>query len=563
MTRKILINVDDTDLRVAFLEDGKLVGLQIEPYDEKSIVGNLYKARVEGIVPGLKAVFVGIGTEKNAFLHFSDIHSRYSLPSQGRPTRLASGESQKKSSGTLTVEPSRPKRASRSKKKGEPPLLEVGDQLLVQVTKEEINDKGPRVTTNISLPGRYLVYLPSADKEGGVSRRIEDNEERKRLRSILKDIKAPEGAFIVRTAGLDQAKEAITADVRHLQSLWRSIERKSSRAKAPSLIHNDHDIIFRLVRDSFAGDEKEVLIDNAKSARDLQGHIKRLMPESGLKAKVYSETQAIFDRYDVERQIQRALRNKVWLKSGGSLIIEETEAMTAIDVNTGKYVGRGDQEEAILRTNLEAASEVVQQLRIRDIGGIIVVDFIDMGPRKNRQELVREMGRLLKEDRAKSSHSDVSEFGIIQITRKRVRQSLSKTVLSQCPYCSGTGRVLSHAQIWKSIKSEVLSETQTDPAPTGLEITVHPDIRKYLEENLLESIRQLANRHKITLTFISDGGLNVQVFNTRRCEEPAKKAVKQSSNRAVTPKKSVNKDAKRTRRGGRSSAARKKAKETS
>jgi len=523
MDRKILINVDDTDARVALLEDGKLVGLQVEPYNDRSVVGNLYKGRVEGIVPGLKAAFVNIGFEKNAFLHFSDLHSGYCVPSHGRPRRAPAAP---KSGEKLTVAPAPESNRTGPKNKRGPISLEVGDGILVQVVKEEIGDKGHRVTTNISLPGRYLVYLPYSENEGGVSRRIEDSEERRRLRGILKDIRVSKGSFIVRTAGLEQSQEAITADVRHLQRQWRSIERKASRAAAPVLIHNDHDLLYRLVRDTFAADESQVLIDDPVQARNLERAVKQLIQDSDLKVSVYDEPRSIFEAYDVERQIQRALKNKVWLKSGGYVVFEETEGMTAIDVNTGKYVGRGDQEETILRTNLEAAGEIANQLRVRDIGGIIVIDFIDMASRKNRETLLRELGRLLKEDRAKTSYSDISEFGVVQITRKRVRESLSKTLLARCPYCEGTGRVPSNAQIWKSIKSEMVREIEKKPAPKGLEISVCPEIRKYLEEEILEGIRRLANRHRITLTFIADGSMQLQGFKIKRIEKEGEQKAK-------------------------------------
>ncbi|MCX7011151.1 MAG: Rne/Rng family ribonuclease [Candidatus Sumerlaeota bacterium] len=523
-----MINADDAEMRVAFLEDGKLVGLHIEPYSDKSVVGNLYKGRVEGIVPGLKAVFVNIGFEKNAFLHFSDLHSQYSVPHQGRPTRR--GPEPAPNTSTLTIEPTAaaPKKRTRSSK---PRPLEVGDEILVQVSKEEIGEKGHRVTTNISLPGRYLVYLPHSENEGGVSRRIEDTEERRRLRSILKDIKVPKGSFIVRTAGLEQKQEAITADVHRLQRQWRGIETKARRAKSPALIHNDHDLLFRLVRDSFSGEEDLVLVDDVSQARKLQKAIREMMPEADLKVSVYNEPQGIFEHYDVERQIQKALKNKVWLKSGGYVIIEETEAMTAIDVNTGKFVGRGDQEETSLRTNLEAAAEIVSQLRIREIGGIIVVDFIDMMARKNRETLLREVGRLLKQDRAKTAFSEVSEFGLIEITRKRVRESLSKTIFTRCPYCEGAGHVLRPSEVWKNIKAEIVREHERAPSLDSLTISVHPEIRKYLEDEVLEGVRRLANRTKVKLEFVSDESAHMQGFSIRPVEKKDEHKAKRPSRR--------------------------------
>lgn len=553
MDRKVLINVGDTDVRVAFLEDGKLVGLQIEPYNDKSIVGNIYKGRVDSIVPGLKALFVNIGMEKNAFLHFSDVHGEYVLPSQGRPSRLQA-DTGSAENGALTVAPSDvvEKKPQRKKTSGPTPLV-VGHELVVQVSKDEIGDKGPRITTYISLPGRYLVFMPFSENEGGVSRRIEDEGERKRLRTILKENQGNKGAFIVRTAGLEQAEDAIKADVNHLVRQWKAIERKNARSNAPSLLHNDHDIFFRIVRDSFAEEGQQIIIDNAAQGRNLQKTINQLMPNSPLKVSVVDGGKDLFESHDVERQIQKALKNKVWLRSGGYLVIEETEAMTAIDVNTGKYVGRGDQEETILKTNLEAAAEVVSQVRVRDIGGLIVVDFIDMASKKNRQTLLRELGDLLKADRAKSSFTDISEFGLVQITRKRVRQSLSKTLLCSCPYCEGAGRILNNGQIWKNIRTEITRELDSKSTVEGLEIAVHPQIRRYLEDELLEVIKRIANERKITLKFVVDESLHAESFRIVKRERKEKPPEEPKAPQEVTPTEPKRKPQRRSRggRGGR------------
>jgi len=553
MKRKILINFDDTELRVAFLEDGELAGLRIEPYDDKSIVGNLYKGRVEGVVPSLKAVFVDIGAERNAFLHFSDVRQEFLLPSHGKPSRLPSNAGGK----SLTVAPTETKKKTR-KKKGQQTELKVGDTVVVQVSKDEINDKGPRITTNISLPGRFLVYLPYADHEGGVSRRIEDGEERKRLRQVLQGIKNPNGGFIIRTAGLDQSPAGITADVRGLHRQWRSIRTKAARSSPPALVHNDHDLLFRLVRDTFRGDEDHVIIDDEVQSRKLERIIKQLMPESKMKASIYKKPQNLFEAQGVEEQIQKTLRRKVWLKSGGSIIIEETEAMTTIDVNSGKYVGRKSQEDGILKVNLEAAAETVRQLQLRDIGGIICVDFIDMIPKQNQETLHRELGVLLKNDRAKTSYTNISEFGVIEITRQRVRQSLRKTVMAPCPHCEGEGRIKSSAQIWRNLKSDMIKQLEQKPGLEGLDVLVHPEIRKYLEEALLAGIKKLANRYKITLTFNSDGSFDKEVYKIKVREKKTKPVRKMAKKPPVSKVKSTKKAAKKTsRRRGRRAPSKK------
>lgn len=509
--KRVLINVEDKDIRVAVLEDNELCQLFVEQLDDKSIVGNVYKGLVEGIVPGLQAAFINIGLERNAFLHFSDIVGNYILPGKGlsRPPARR-GHSRPHASGAEAPPPEGEEDGETAPEK---PVahkavpLKSGDEVLVQVVKEPISSKGARVTANISLPGRYLVFLPFSDgSAGGVSRRIEDVGERKRLKALLRSLSAEAGNFIVRTAGLDQDEEEISADVKKLQVTWDEIRESAEKCHAPALAYDDHDILGRLVRDELTVDVEQLIIDSRPHADRLRQILAGMMP--GLKQKVLLYTdlnENLFEHYDVENQYQKALRQRVWLKSGGYLIVEETEALVVIDVNSGKFVGKNDQEAMILQLNLEAAEAVTRQLRLRDVGGIIVTDFIDMRSHENQRTLMKRFKELLKKDRAKTTVCQISELGILEMTRKRVRQSLSKVVFRQCPYCQGLGRVLTEQQIWKNIKYEVLAKfgtnAETPEAKRSLRVTVHPAIRTYLEQEVLDAARSLATRCQASLRF--------------------------------------------------------------
>lgn len=504
MKQTVLVNVEDKDIRVAVLEDNQLTQLFVEPVEKKSIVGNIYKGRVDSVVPGLKAVFVDIGLERNAFLHFQDVHDAYTLPGRsGHP-----GEERRKRN-------SRKKDDGESKKQ-KSQELRPGDEILVQAVKEPMGTKGARLTSYISLPGRFLVLLPfSSENGGGVSRRIENGSERNRLRKILKDLKADEGSFIVRTAGLERDEEEIVADVKKTQKLWTRIKRSAAQKKPPALVHDDHDIIGRIVRDELTGREDQIYVDSKEYARELKKILTSLIPD--LKKKVVEVNgmeQNLFEKYEVEQQFQKALRRKVWTKSGAYIVIDETEALVAIDVNSGKFVGKGgDQEEMIFKTNMEAAETVAAQLRLRDMGGIIVVDFIDMRSRENQRKLENRFNELLKKDRAKTTVSSLSDYGLLEMTRKRVRQSLSKTIFNQCPYCGGSGRVLSERLIWKSMKYDILKILQEQPNTDTLQITLHPHLRRYLENEMLEAAKGLANHGSVSLNFVDDRTYHLEQYD--------------------------------------------------
>lgn len=405
-----------------------------------------------------------------------------------------------------------------------PPLFtemyKKGDEIMVQVIKEEIGTKGARISTYVSLPGRYLVLLPYPNEEGGISRKVEDITERKRLKRILREIATTETAFIIRTAGVYRPEEDIRSDVEFLRGEWNRIDSRYKEVEATGLVYDDHDILYRLARDVFDDNVGEIHIDSQVEADKLRGILRKLIPNLVDKVQLYSGAENIFHKYQVEKQIQKAARRKVWLKSGGYLIIDEAEALTAIDVNTGKAVGKDDQEKLILRTNLEASRAVARELKLRDIGGLIVIDFIDMKDYRNRDQVVNELKAHLRKDRSKTSVSTISEFGLVEMTRKRVRRSLRKTLFMDCPYCQGAGVVLNEQQIWLHIKHEIVGILSSSRPAPSLNITVASRIRAYVDQNYRDAIRRLEQRYDCEIRFTMSDVFHVENYAIERTSVP-------------------------------------------
>lgn len=510
MFKQVLINVEDTEIRVACLEDSELVELYIESSEGRSIVGNLYKAVVEDIVPGLHAAFVDIGLERRAFLHFSDFHPEFQIDGKSDRPSLFRRFRRRLSSASDSHQSSPSHKPTRAEQ-----MLRKGQHLLVQVIKEEIGEKACRVTTNASLPGRYLVLLPFSRQRGGVSRKITNTKERERLKKILNEIRTERMGFIIRTVGYEATEDEIKRDVGFLQKKWGAIVRDFRRATPPALIYNDHDIIYRLVRDVLRADINKILIDSPRHMRFLQGALRQLLPALKPRVSLFTKKTNLFHEYGVERQIQKALQRKVWLKSGGYVIFDEAEALAAIDVNTGKYIGSKDQEETILQTNMEAAQVIARQLRLRDIGGIIVIDFIDMASKANRNKVFHEFRKYLKEDRSKLTLLPFSRFGLLEMTRKRVRQSLKNIIYTDCPYCNGSGKILAKSQIWRNIKYEVLRAVQNEKSVRAVSVTTHPEIRKYVETEVRGLLTHLQKRLKVRVNFKTSGVYHYEQFDVK------------------------------------------------
>ncbi|MEE3122584.1 MAG: Rne/Rng family ribonuclease, partial [SAR324 cluster bacterium] len=407
MPKEIIINHTHHETRVAMMEDGVLTELQYEREREQRIVGNIYKGRVVKVLPGMESAFIDIGAERAAFLHIDDVVLDEDLNGNG-------------------------KRNSRKEKQPIEKLLKEGNSILVQVSKGPIGTKGARITSHVSMPGRNLVYMPSS-KTLGVSRQIADERERDRLKNIVNRLKPDDAGFIIRTVAENRSEEDLHSDINYLISLWEDIREKYKNQEAPSLLHSDLNVIFRTLRDLFSSDVKKLVVDHRDEYKEIKNFVRSFLPRYASMVEHYSRRDPIFDHYNIEMEIDRALSPKVWLRSGGSLVINQTEALTAIDVNTGRFVGKESHEKTILRTNLEAAEEVVYQLQLRNIGGIIIIDFIDMEVQQHRQMVYQALKDHLRNDKARSKILQISEMGLVEMTRKRDRENLSRYLCDPCP----------------------------------------------------------------------------------------------------------------------------------
>jgi len=432
MSSEIIVNAGREETRVALLENGLVTEIYIDRKKDRGVAGNVYKGRVMKVLPGMQAAFVDIGLEKAAFLYVGDV-----FDSTSEYTPLMEDEGLE-----LEVEPKR----KRSHATQIEDLLQEGQDILVQVSKEPISTKGARVTTYISIPGRYLVQMPGVNHIG-VSRRIEDIEERNRLREIVRRLRKPNAGYIIRTASQGRSEDDLNADVEFLSRLWETIQRKKEKAPAPALMHNELDLVFRVIRDVFTRDVDKLVIDAPEEYDRVKEFVDSYIPQLGRRVKPYEGDDPIFEHYGVEIEISRALGRKVWLKSGGYIILDQTEALTTIDVNTGRYVGKRSLEDTILKTNLEAVREIAYQLRLRNIGGILILDFIDMEREDNRRKVYAALQEALANDKAKTTISHISPIGLIEMTRKRIRESLGRTLCDTCPYCEGRGYVKSSRTI--------------------------------------------------------------------------------------------------------------------
>ncbi len=459
MTKDILANVEPFEVRVAVLEDGVLTGILIERGEP--LAGNIYKGRVASVLPGMEAAFVDIGLDRNAFLHVADVRSHQIAPLGG-----AGGEEE------LEDRIGRGPIAER---------LRVGQEILVQVTKEPRGTKGARATTYIAIPAHYLVLMPTVTGVG-VSRRIENEQERKRLRAIAERLR-PEGmGLIVRTAAEGMDERDLADDVRFLLQLWTKVTERARTSRAPAVLYQDLGLIRRVVRDLFTGEVNKFIVDSRREFELIRDLVGSFAPDLRERTQLYEGRQPIFEAYGVEREIERALHRKVWLKSGGYVVFDRTEAATIIDVNTGKYVGKTDLASTILKTNLEAAGEIVRQIRLRDIGGIILVDFIDMDNEKHRRHVLAALHEAVRADRTKIHVIDLTGLGLVEITRKRVYQDLEELMRIPCPYCEGRGRVLSPESMAVRVRRELRRLAGTSRA-RGLVAQVHPEVAALLEAN--------------------------------------------------------------------------------
>jgi ribonuclease G len=443
MRREIFANVEPFEVRVAVREDGELVNLFIER--DEPVVGNIYKGRVANVLRGMDAAFVDIGLARNAFLHVSDV----------RAQRIG-GEELEDAIGRGAIQQ----------------RLRPGQEIIVQVTKEPTGTKGARVTTYVALPAYYLVLMPTVSYVG-VSRKIESEAERKRLREIAERIRPAKMGLIVRTAAQGASERDLQNDLRYLLSVWNRVLERARQNRAPALLYQDLRLIRRVVRDLFTEEVSRFVVDSPREYEQIADLVKSYAPHLRSRLELYRGEEPVFEHFGIEREIQNALRRKVWLPSGGYLVIDRTEAFTVVDVNTGKYVGKTDLETTILHTNLEAAREVVRQIRLRDIGGIILVDFIDMENEQHRRQVLRALEEAIRSDRARTHLIDLTQLGLVELTRKRVYQDLEHVLRVPCPYCEGRGRVLSPRTVANQIRRELSRAVRTVEAP-AVAVHVHP-----------------------------------------------------------------------------------------
>lgn len=497
MAKQLIINSTSYETRVALIEGWQVAEYYIERSQDRGIVGSIYKGKVARVLPGMQSCFVDIGLGRAAFLYGGDIKGDDS--SQEFLDGFDADDDKVPVQSTLidAEEDKEPQERYVNRKFKISDLVKEGQEILVQVSKDAISTKGARVTTYLSLPGRYVVLMPNINHIG-ISRRIFSEDERNRLKNLVQRIKPENAGIIVRTASEFVPDEKITADITFLVKLWETIQAKSTKITAPNRVHEDLDLIFRVTRDLISHDLDRIVIDNRERYEDLVRFLNRFSVKLGAQVQYYQGDAQIFDAFGIEHEISSALSSKVWLKSGGYLIIEQTEALTAIDVNTGRFVGGGSLNETIVKTNIEAVKEIVHQLRLRNIGGIIILDFIDMDRQDDRDYIFQYLIEELKKDKAKTTVLRISEMGLVQMTRKRTEESLLQKMTANCPYCDGNGHVKSSETVAYEIMRELHREFSKNKIEkdTNVIVKAHVDVADRLQEEdkvFLDEIRSKYN----------------------------------------------------------------------
>ena len=519
MNKEMIISASGHETMAAILEDDEVVEISVERDKSRGVAGNIYKGRVSKVLPGMQAAFVDLGLERDGFLYVSDvIDPMASIDGIEADAEGAAGEAPPAPEGQGNGG-SRGRGRGRDRNANDQPidkLLTAGQEIVVQVVKEPLGTKGARITSHVTIPGRFLVFMPTVDHIG-VSRKIVSREQRGRLRRIVREFRAEHempGGVIIRTAAADRPEEDILSDLTYFHELWSDTLKKSETRRAPAVVHREESLVAKLLRDLLTDDFSAIRIDHRGEYRKAVKLVQRIMPDLVSRVHHYDKNFPIFEEYGVQSEIDKALRSKVWLKSGGYLVINQTEALVAIDVNTGRYVGKrtGRLEDTIVKTNLEAAKEIVRQIRLRDLGGIIVLDFIDMEERKNRQKVYQTFEQEIRRDRSPSKAVQVSEFGLIITTRKRVKQSLERQLTEPCPYCSGSAVVKSTSTICFEILAE-LRKVSGDLNGHHVQLRVNPDVARALkseERGVLKEIERTLDRE---VTLRADAILHHEQFD--------------------------------------------------
>ena len=510
MQKEIIINATDEAQRIAIVEDGRLAELFVESEEKERMVGDIYLGTVAKVMAGIQASFVDIGLEQDAFLHFSDVGDAFreyaTIPEDDRD-RDDDSDDDEDDEKKKRDDRRKPRRSRRPPSQVQ---LTRGQEIVVQIFKEPVGNKGVRVTTEVALPGRFIVLMPF-DNKIGVSRKIQNFKEKRRLRRLVRSILPTGYGVIIRTVAEGKAEDVLRADLEALVQSWREIERSMKKSNPPTLLYKDMNTSSSTMRDLFSEDVTRVAVDSRKMYREIRAYLNLVAPHKVDVLELNGDRVPIFDKYDIEKQIQQSMSRKVWLKSGGYLIIEHTEAMKVIDVNSGRYAAKREQELNSMRTNIEAAREIARQVRLRDLGGILVIDFIDLLQEDNRRKLYEEMRREMRRDRAKYTILPVTEFGLMQITRQRVRESVQMSVSETCPTCSGTGRVLSKSSLLTQIE-RWMRRFRVKSKDLRLVLEVHPTMESFLTEGTFSHISRLMLKYFARIKVVGDHTLPVDEF---------------------------------------------------
>jgi ribonuclease G len=535
MTQKMLIESDPHQTRIAVLEDDRLTEIFVERRRHRGMVGNVYKGRVTRVLPGMQAAFVDVGLERDAFLYVSDVAADVEAMEDqelgeaatdepaargaaGGPSgRAAAGGAEPgggpAAAATAAAAPAPPAHAQQAQQAAPSiaDLLKPGQEIIVQVVKDPLPNKGARISTHVTLPGRYLVLLPTV-RHFGVSRRIDDDAERERLIGLLHQLPVAGGGLIVRTVGGGRGSEEFESDLAYLSKLWDKIRHRAGKVSAPTLLHQDLDLALRVVRDLLRQEFSVLWVDGEETYERIVEFLDQVQPALVAKVKLFRQGATLFEQFGIEDQIEAALKSKVWLKSGGYIVINPTEALVAIDVNTGRFVGQRNLEDTVLQTNLEAVQEIVRQIRLRDLGGIIVIDLIDMVEQAHREQVFSSLENEIKKDRAKTKLLNISEFGLVEITRKRSRANLERLLTQPCPYCAGRGRIKSLATICLNLRKELL-RLRGRMGHGELLLRVHPEIARALQQEERAILDELERSLEVKVLLQSDPELHHERFD--------------------------------------------------
>lgn len=520
MASEILINVRPSETRVAYIENGVLNDLKIEQKTSPTLVGSIHRGKVLRVLPGMQAAFVDIGLDRAAFLYVGDV--RPNLDGDGSDLLggdLLGGEhAHDEPTGGEPGLASTVDAADRPKIQE---LLTEGQWILVQVAKDPLGTKGARITTHISLPGRHVVYLPTLNHRG-VSRRIEEGAERDRLRDLVNTID-PKGGVIVRTAGEGATEASLRADLDYLNRLWQDVQKAYEKRNKPGLVHAEPDVELRALRDSLSEEVDRVVIDDEETHKKILAFLSQFMPRFKNKVTLYREDRPLFDQYEIDLEISRSLERKIWLKSGGYIVIDEAEALVVIDVNTGRYVGKRDLEDTILKTNLEAVREIAHQLRIRNCGGIIIIDFIDMEKEAHREKILESLREELVRDRAKTTVVAMSNLGLVEMTRKRIRPSLVKTLCEPCSHCDGKAYVKTKSTVAREIFRDLEREGAGANTEQVLVVHCHAEIGDYIYAEETEALEDVERRVGQSVVFKLEPGFHREQYEIFRSGPPGAK----------------------------------------